>query len=96
MRIGFIGLGIMGKPMAINLLKAGHELVVSNRSPEPVAELVSHGARGAGTAREVAEQVGLGAARGIAVGGGAGQGAAAVGVLPVVLRQDDRADRQVP
>ena len=46
--------------------------------------------------REVAEQVGLGAARGIAVGGGAGQGAAAVGVLPVVLRQDDRADRQVP
>ena len=59
MRIGFIGLGIMGKPMAINLLKAGHELVVSNRSPEPVAELVSHGARGAGTAREVAEQVEL-------------------------------------
>ena len=59
MRIGFIGLGIMGRPMAINLLKAGHELVVSNRSPEPVAELVSHGARGAGTAREVAEQVEL-------------------------------------
>ena len=59
MRIGFIGLGIMGKPMAINLLGAGHELVVSNRSPEPVAELVSHGARGAGTAREVAEQVEL-------------------------------------
>ena len=59
MRIGFIGLGIMGKPMAINLLGAGHELVVSNRSPEPVAELVSRGARGAGTAREVAEQVEL-------------------------------------
>ncbi|MBI2951213.1 NAD(P)-binding domain-containing protein, partial [bacterium] len=31
-RIGFIGLGIMGKPMALNLLKAGHTLTVHNRS----------------------------------------------------------------
>ena len=57
MKIGFIGLGIMGKPMAKNLLAAGHELVVNNRSPEPVAELVALGATAADTAREVAEQV---------------------------------------
>ena len=59
MKIGFIGLGIMGKPMAKNLLAAGHELVVNNRSPEPVAELVALGATAADTAREVAEQVEL-------------------------------------
>ena len=59
MKIGFIGLGIMGKPMAKNLLAAGHELVVNNRSPEPVAELVALGAAAADTAREVAEQVEL-------------------------------------
>ena len=47
MKIGFIGLGIMGKPMAKNLLAAGHELVVNNRSPEPVAELVALGATAA-------------------------------------------------
>ncbi len=42
--IGFIGLGIMGKPMARNLLKAGHKLVVYNRGPAPVEELVEDGA----------------------------------------------------
>lgn len=59
MKIGFIGLGIMGKPMAKNLVKAGHELVVNNLTPEPVAELVALGATAADTAREVAEQVEL-------------------------------------
>lgn len=43
-RIGFIGLGIMGKPMARNLLEAGCELVVHSRSPGPVDELVVVGA----------------------------------------------------
>jgi 2-hydroxy-3-oxopropionate reductase len=43
-RIGFIGLGIMGKPMARNLLAAGFELTVHSRSPEPVDELVAAGA----------------------------------------------------
>lgn len=57
MRIGFIGLGIMGKPMSHNLLKAGHELVVSNHNPASAAELVASGARQADTAREIAEQV---------------------------------------
>ena len=40
-RVGFIGLGIMGRPMARNLLKAGHELVVHSRSRGPVDELVA-------------------------------------------------------
>lgn len=43
--IGFLGLGVMGGPMARNLLAAGHEVVAWNRSPEPLAELVEAGAR---------------------------------------------------
>ncbi len=39
--IGFIGLGIMGKPMAYNLMKAGYELVISNRNPVPANELAT-------------------------------------------------------
>jgi 2-hydroxy-3-oxopropionate reductase len=53
-KIGFIGLGVMGKPMAKNLLKAGYELVVTDLRPEPVAELVAAGARAAASARDVA------------------------------------------
>jgi 2-hydroxy-3-oxopropionate reductase len=45
--IGFIGLGIMGKPMARNLLKAGHNLLVYDINPKPVAELVEAGAKAA-------------------------------------------------
>ena len=45
MKIGFIGLGQMGQGIAANLLKAGHELVVFNRSPEKAADLVKAGAR---------------------------------------------------
>ena len=57
MKIGFIGLGIMGKPMAANLIKAGHDLVVHNTTPEPVEELVALGATASTTGKEVAEQV---------------------------------------
>ena len=46
-RIGCIGLGVMGAPMARNLLAAGFEVVAWNRSPEPLAELVAAGAHGA-------------------------------------------------
>ncbi len=50
-RVGFIGLGIMGRPMAKNLLAAGFPLTVHSRSPDPVDELVSLGAaRGEGPA----------------------------------------------
>jgi len=53
--IGFIGLGLMGKPMAKNLLKAGFRLTVHSRSPGPVAELAGMGATAAPSPRAVAE-----------------------------------------
>src|SRR5438552_8975549 len=53
-RIGFIGLGIMGKPMAKNLIKAGFPLVAHNRSRAKVDGLVRDGATAAGSPREVA------------------------------------------
>ena len=53
-RIGFIGLGIMGKPMARNLLAAGFDLTVHSRSPDPVDELVAAGAKRADDPAEVA------------------------------------------
>src|SRR5215471_20112162 len=52
--IGFIGLGIMGKPMARNLLKAGHSLIVHNRSREAAEELARDSAQIAASPREVA------------------------------------------
>ncbi len=55
-KVGFIGLGIMGKPMARNLMQVGHELVVYNRSREKADELAEEGAVVAGSPREVAEQ----------------------------------------
>lgn len=59
MRIGFIGLGVMGKPMAENLLKGGRALTVFNRSRPAVEALVSAGAHAAGSPREVAERCGV-------------------------------------
>ena len=56
MKIGFIGLGIMGKPMALNLLKAGHELVVYDINKTPVMELKKTGATDAKNAAAVAKQ----------------------------------------
>ena len=57
MKIGFIGLGIMGRPMAKNLVKAGYELVVFDFNKEAVADLVSCGATAAESGKEVASQV---------------------------------------
>ncbi|MCL2893902.1 2-hydroxy-3-oxopropionate reductase [Brenneria tiliae] len=56
MKIGFIGLGIMGKPMSKNLLKAGYSLVVMDRNLEAVAEVVAAGATAAETPKSVAAQ----------------------------------------
>lgn len=53
MRVGFAGLGLMGRPMAANLLRAGATLAVYNRSTEPRASLAALGAGVAGTAREL-------------------------------------------
>ena len=52
--IGFIGLGIMGKPMARNLIKAGYPLIVHNRSRAAVNQLTREGAQAATDAKEVA------------------------------------------
>jgi 2-hydroxy-3-oxopropionate reductase len=55
--VGYIGLGLMGKPMARNILKAGFPLVVHNRSRASVEELVSEGALAANSPGELASQV---------------------------------------
>ena len=55
-RIGYIGLGLMGKPIARNLMKAGFPLIVHNRSQAAVDELVKDGAGRADSPRSVAEQ----------------------------------------
>ena len=53
-KIGFIGLGIMGKPMSRNLIKAGHQIVVYDISPESVAALAASGASAGKSAKDVA------------------------------------------
>jgi len=55
-RIGFIGLGIMGKPMAGHLVKAGYPMQVYDIVSGPVEELAALGARACGSSREVAEK----------------------------------------
>lgn len=59
MRIGFIGLGIMGKPMAKNLLKAGYELIVYDIVAANVQEVVAAGGKAGSSPRNVAEQTEL-------------------------------------
>ena len=55
-RIGFIGLGIMGNPMAKNLLKAGYPMTVMDINSDFVKDVVNEGATGVPTSREVAEK----------------------------------------
>jgi 2-hydroxy-3-oxopropionate reductase len=57
LKVGYIGLGIMGKAMARNILKAGFPIVVHNRSRPAVKELVAEGAQEAFSPKEVAQQV---------------------------------------
>jgi 2-hydroxy-3-oxopropionate reductase len=54
-KVGFVGLGIMGRPMARNLVKAGYDLVVYNRSRGAVEELAGEGAEAADSPKEVAQ-----------------------------------------
>ena len=53
MQVGMVGLGRMGSNMVRRLLKAGHECIVYNRSPEPIRTLVGEGASGAATLVEL-------------------------------------------
>lgn len=55
MKVGFIGLGIMGKPMSKNLLKAGYEVVIASRNQRKNEELKSLGAEVVGSFTEVGE-----------------------------------------
>lgn len=57
LKVGYIGLGLMGKSIARNILKAGFSTVVHNRSREAVDELVAEGARAADSPKEAAGQV---------------------------------------
>ena len=57
MKIAFIGLGIMGKPMALNLLKAGHQLRVYDQNEATIAELKAAGATACSCSVETAEGV---------------------------------------
>jgi 2-hydroxy-3-oxopropionate reductase len=54
--VGFIGLGLMGRPMATNLIRRGYQLVVHSRSPGPVDALVTAGATRAGSPADVARR----------------------------------------
>ena len=54
MKLGFIGIGLMGKPMTLRLLAAGHEVTVWNRSPEKLEEVLAKGARRADSPAAVA------------------------------------------
>ena len=88
MKLGFVGVGLMGKPMVVRLLEAGHEVTVWNRSREKLAPVVEKGARAAASPADVAraadivqmcvtdqaaaEEVILGA-EGIATGGAPGK-----------------------
>lgn len=56
MKIGFVGLGIMGKPMAINLVKAGHEVYGFDFNEESIHELVEAGGQAATSGKEAAEK----------------------------------------
>jgi 3-hydroxyisobutyrate dehydrogenase-like beta-hydroxyacid dehydrogenase len=57
MRIGFLGAGMMGSGMALNLIKCGHEvLVIAHRNRGPIDELVRNGAREAGSLESLAEE----------------------------------------
>ncbi len=55
-KLGFVGLGLMGNPMSTNLVKAGHDVAVWNRTASRTEELVEAGATAAGSARDVAAQ----------------------------------------
>ncbi|HEY3117752.1 MAG TPA: NAD(P)-dependent oxidoreductase [Chloroflexota bacterium] len=54
-KVGFIGIGAMGRPFATNIVKAGFDLIVYDLDPEPIAALVKLGAKAAKSPREVAE-----------------------------------------
>ena len=59
MKLGYIGIGLMGAPMVLRLLAAGHELAVWNRSRDKLAAVTAKGAKAMGTPAEVARASGI-------------------------------------
>ncbi|WP_435946358.1 2-hydroxy-3-oxopropionate reductase [Dryocola sp. BD586] len=59
LKVGFIGLGIMGRPMSKNLIKAGYPLVVADHNAQAVADLMAAGAETAATPKDIAGQCGV-------------------------------------
>ena len=59
MKLGYVGIGLMGKPMVLRLLAAGHEVTVWNRSPGKLAAVVEKGAKAAGSPAAVAKEFGV-------------------------------------
>ena len=57
--VGFVGLGLMGLPMCINLIKAGLDVVATTRQPEPLQKILEAGAKTASNPRAVAEQAAI-------------------------------------
>ena len=57
--LGFIGVGVMGRPMSRHLVARGHQLVVYDKDPAAIAEAVAAGARAAGSIAEVVDQAGV-------------------------------------
>ena len=57
--LGFIGVGVMGRPMSRHLLARGHQLVVYDKDPAAIAEVVAAGARAAGSISELVDQAGI-------------------------------------
>ncbi len=55
MKIGFVGIGAMGFPMAVNVMKSGHELYINDVNKEAVDKLVSMGAKSADSLKELAQ-----------------------------------------
>src|SRR2546423_39421 len=55
LRIGFVGVGVMGRPMAHNLLKAGYSCTICDVNPKPIEALVAEGAKVASSAAEAAK-----------------------------------------
>ncbi len=58
-RVGFVGLGLMGLPMCMNLIKVGLDVIATTRQPEPLQKILEAGAKTASNPRAVAEQAAI-------------------------------------
>ncbi len=88
MELGMVGLGRMGLNMTVRLLRAGHAVVASDRSPEPVAQAASHGARPAATLAELVAALGAPRVVWLMIPSGPPVDAAVEALAPALARGD--------